>query len=72
MQNSEDLKILVENSSLLKDRLSRHVANGAFKEDKVEQQLLLVWFFWMLTVLDLFFFPQIVPVARFPGLAVIF
>lgn len=47
VQNSEDLKVLLENSSLLKHKLRRHVANGAFKEDKVEQQqqLLLFWFF---------------------------
>lgn len=53
-QNSEDLKILFENSSLHKHRLSIHVTSGVFKEDKIEQQLLLFWFFWMLTILGVF------------------
>lgn len=52
VQLSEDLKILFENSLL---RLSSHVANGMFKEDKVEQQLLLFQFFWMLAILGGFF-----------------
>lgn len=52
-QKIQDLKILFENPSLLKPRLSRHIANGVFKDDKVQQQLLLFWFSCMITV----FFP---------------
>lgn len=41
VQNSEDLKILLEDSSLPQHKWTSSVAYGVFKEDEAEQQLLL-------------------------------